>query len=276
MSFLSTHYHLLVIPDSEKQLADFMRFVNTNLSKQLGRLHGWSGPMWRRSLQGDPGGRPHEEGPDRAARSTCWRTGVKEDLVQRPRGLARSAGCVEVLRTRLSRTCTVIWLERTKIWEAKQRGIELSRGERITRETLKLSRLPEWEHMTRRQYRDAIRELVAEIEREHRDRREAEGKPVLGARRFWSRIRCTGRSGRSAPRHRWCMPRAERPARMRSRSTENSWRSTGRRRRSSVVAAWRDSRPGASRRGGPTSRAMVPSQLPQPAGSRNARMSGHP
>jgi hypothetical protein len=29
--FLSNHYHLLVIPDTERQLAPFMQFLNTNL-----------------------------------------------------------------------------------------------------------------------------------------------------------------------------------------------------------------------------------------------------
>ena len=49
--FLSNHFHLLLLPHSEKQLADFMRFVKTNLSKQLGRIHGWSGPMLKRRYQ---------------------------------------------------------------------------------------------------------------------------------------------------------------------------------------------------------------------------------
>ena len=49
--FLSNHFHLLLLPHAEKQLADFMRFVKTNLSKQLGRIHGWSGPMLKRRYQ---------------------------------------------------------------------------------------------------------------------------------------------------------------------------------------------------------------------------------
>jgi REP element-mobilizing transposase RayT len=39
--FLSNHYHLLVVPESEHQLAEFMEFLNSNIARQLGRLHGW-------------------------------------------------------------------------------------------------------------------------------------------------------------------------------------------------------------------------------------------
>ncbi len=39
VTVLSTHYHALMIPRDPKHLADFMRFVNTNLSKEVGRLH---------------------------------------------------------------------------------------------------------------------------------------------------------------------------------------------------------------------------------------------
>ena len=52
--FLSNHYHLLVLPDSEQQLAAFMQFLNTNLSKQLGRLHDWQGPLLQRRYQAIP------------------------------------------------------------------------------------------------------------------------------------------------------------------------------------------------------------------------------
>ena len=43
---LSSHYHALLIPRDPKHLADFMEFVNGNVAKELGRLHGWEGQFW--------------------------------------------------------------------------------------------------------------------------------------------------------------------------------------------------------------------------------------
>ncbi|MEE8525762.1 MAG: hypothetical protein V3T72_17630, partial [Thermoanaerobaculia bacterium] len=40
---LSSHYHALMIPRDPEHLAEFMCFVNTGLSKEVGRLHQWSG-----------------------------------------------------------------------------------------------------------------------------------------------------------------------------------------------------------------------------------------
>ena len=80
--FLSNHFHLLVLPDSEKQLADFMRFVKTNLSKQLGRIHGWSGPMLKRRYQAIPVSDEEEAQVDRLR--YILEHGVKEGLVGCP------------------------------------------------------------------------------------------------------------------------------------------------------------------------------------------------
>lgn len=43
---MSTHVHMLLIPKDAENMADFMEHVNGNLSKELGRLHGWKGSLW--------------------------------------------------------------------------------------------------------------------------------------------------------------------------------------------------------------------------------------
>ena len=43
---LSTHFHLLLVPEDPEHLADFMEFLNGNLSKEIGRLRGWKGKLW--------------------------------------------------------------------------------------------------------------------------------------------------------------------------------------------------------------------------------------
>ena len=174
--FLSNHFHLLALPDSEKQLADFMRFMKTNLSKQLGRIHGWSGPMFERRYQAIPVS--DEEEAQVARLRYILEHGVKEGLVECPTDWP-GVQCVLEL-TQGPAQLYGIWLERTAIWEAAQRGEELARNERISRETMDLSPLPVWETRSAEQRAGAIREMVAEIEVWGRESRG--GSAPLGVR----------------------------------------------------------------------------------------------
>ena len=50
-SFSSNHYHLLLrVPDAER-MADFMEHFQTNSSREVGRLRGWSGTLWSRRYE---------------------------------------------------------------------------------------------------------------------------------------------------------------------------------------------------------------------------------
>ncbi len=50
----SNHYHLLASPADSEQLANFMRHLNTNLSKEIGRIHDWSGTVFNCRYRGIP------------------------------------------------------------------------------------------------------------------------------------------------------------------------------------------------------------------------------
>ncbi len=176
--FLSNHYHLLVIPDSEQQLASFMQFLNTNLSKQLGRLHDWLGPLFQRRYQAIP--ISDEEEAQVARFRYLLEHGVKEGLVLRP-GDWPGVQCVTEL-TRGPNRLRGIWHERTAIWEAKQRGKSLPPNECITRETFELSALPVWERMTVKQHFEVAREIVADIEKCSREALAATASKPLGER----------------------------------------------------------------------------------------------
>lgn len=175
--FLSNHYHLLVIPDSEQQLASFMRFLNTNLSKQLGRLHGWSGKMLCR-YKAIP--ISDEEEAQVARLRYLLEHGVKEGLVQRP-GDWPGVQCVTET-TRGPSRLRGIWHERTAIWEAGQRGRSLASQARVERETLELCGLPAWESRPLRQRSEAALEIVTDIEKRGREALAETGSRPLGQR----------------------------------------------------------------------------------------------
>ena len=176
--FLSNHYHLLVIPDSEEQLASFMQFLNTNLSKQLGRLHDWSGSMFQRVYTAIAVSDEEEAQVERLR--YLLEHGVKEGLVLRP-GDWPGVQCVTEL-TRGPSRLRGIWHENTAIYEAKQRGKSLPAKERITRETLEFSPLPVWATMAVRQRFEVAREIVADIEKRAREDMAATGSKPLGER----------------------------------------------------------------------------------------------
>jgi hypothetical protein len=47
-AFASSHYHLLLLVDTAKQLADFMGYFNSNLAREAGRLVHWREKFWSR------------------------------------------------------------------------------------------------------------------------------------------------------------------------------------------------------------------------------------
>ncbi|MCP5112948.1 MAG: hypothetical protein GY953_19145 [bacterium] len=45
MSVLSSHAHLLVVPEDAERMSAFMRHVVGNISKEIGRTHEWPGKL---------------------------------------------------------------------------------------------------------------------------------------------------------------------------------------------------------------------------------------
>ena len=80
--FLSNHYHLLLDVDNARQLARFMAYLNSNLAREAGRLHGWQDKIWSRRYQAILVS--GEEGAQIARLKYVLANGCKEDLVERP------------------------------------------------------------------------------------------------------------------------------------------------------------------------------------------------
>ena len=79
---LSTRYHLLVLPQSNRQLARFMRYLNSNIARKIGKLHGWNERFWSRRYQAIPVS--DEEVAQISRLDYVLRHGCKEGLVSRP------------------------------------------------------------------------------------------------------------------------------------------------------------------------------------------------
>ncbi len=176
ISVLSSHAHILVVPEDAEQMAAFMRHVGRNISDEIGRLHDWPGKMQERRYRAI---QVSNEEPDQVSR-LCYllAAGVKEQLVER----AIEWPGVHSARalTRDHRLCGW-WFDRSREFAARQRREHYGRYEYATEETVILDPLPCWRHLPIKELRRRVKELIRDIERESAVERQRTGKAVRGA-----------------------------------------------------------------------------------------------
>lgn len=176
LSFLSNHYHLLLEVDDAQQMAGFMEYVGTNLSKEAGRLAGWKGKLWWGRYRSIP------VSEEKAAQIERLRyilaNSVKEGLVERPEHWPGLNG-VQALLT--GDPLRGLWFDRTQEWAARNRGKNPAKYEFASEETLTLEPLPCWCHLSPEEYRRRVADLVEQVVAEAAEERRHSGKDVLGA-----------------------------------------------------------------------------------------------
>ena len=160
-AFLSNHFHLLVSPENAQQLAEFMRYLNTNLSKEAGRVHNWHGPLFVRRYQAIPVS--DEELTQVSRLRYILAQGCKEGLVSRPTDWP-GAHCARALRE--GTAVEGIWFDRTQEWMARNRGETYRSQDFATDYLLELDPLPCWQEMSPDFYRELVGELIEQIESE--------------------------------------------------------------------------------------------------------------
>ena len=182
ISVLSTHWHLIPVPEDAEHLAQFMGYAKTNISKEVGRLHDWKGPMFAHRYHLIPIA-PFEEQAQIARLKYVLAAGVKEFLVDRVTdwpGIHSATALVE------GKPLIGHWYDRTKEYAARK-----LRGEDdvdpmafATEEQLVLSPLPCWEHLPEAEWRRNVADLITEIEDEGAQERQRERKVSLGVKKI--------------------------------------------------------------------------------------------
>lgn len=184
---LSNHYHLLLTPRDAQQLVRFMRYLQTNLSKEIKVVQNWDGPVWGRRYQSIVVADEDEAQISRLRYLLAH--GVKEDLVERVcdwPGIHCARALVEGERLQGS------WYDRTLLCELNRRTKKPAEEDVTEAETVILSPLPCWEGLPADEIRMKVSALVEAIDREAAERRAAEGTRVVGV----SKVR------RAHPHHR--------------------------------------------------------------------------
>lgn len=178
ISVLSNHWHIIATVPSTAAMVRLMGFFGGNLSKEVGRLHGWRGSLWA--------SRYHHARIDDDEATQVERLryvlaqGVKEGLVWRSEdwpGVNSARALVE--GTPLVGT----WISRTTQWAARRRkGADASDRAHSERVELHLDPLPCWEHLAEHEWRARVAEIVADIESEARAHHMREKTQPLGPR----------------------------------------------------------------------------------------------
>ena len=176
--FLSNHFHLLLKVHDAQQLANFMGYFNSNLAREVARHTGWTDKIWARRYQAIP--ISAEEGAQVARLMYVLAHGTKEGLVEKPEEWPG----VHCVRPLLAGEPEVegIWFDRTREYNARLRGETFERRKYTNVETVTLSPLPCWQHLTPEEYRARVANLVHVIEQQAREAREATGIRPLGVK----------------------------------------------------------------------------------------------
>lgn len=170
---LSNHLHLILSPESPRQLAAFMQFFAGNLAREVGLLHDWRGGIWSRRYQAIVVS--NEESAQVERLLYILRHGVKEHLVSRPQDWP-GAHSVDALLE--GRTLEGIWIDRTRERRRHRDSAPLDPRAWTSREIVVLSQLPCWQHLSAEDYRARIADLVTEVEAEGARLRSEVGPPL--------------------------------------------------------------------------------------------------
>ena len=201
--FMSSHYHMLLVPTDADQLARFMGYVNGQIAKKILPFTDWDSRFWSRPF--DAILVTDEPAAQRARFEYLLSHGVKEGLVERPEQWIGIHGIDAWLRDRPLRG---YWFDKSR--EARARRRIVNRDRRFGRlafadqETVRLSMLPCWcaEGLDLEQVRREIEAMIeriverARLERERAGRRRVAGVKRILAKRRDFRPRSLDRSPR--------------------------------------------------------------------------------
>jgi hypothetical protein len=178
-SFLSSHYHLLLWVRDARQLDLFMGYFNGNLAREVGHLTGWTDKLWSRRYQAILISDEEAAQVDRLTHILA--NGVKENLVAR---VEEWPGVHSGHALLTGETVAGIWYDRTLARNLRRRRQTPEPGQVEIRQTVALSQLPCWKHLTLDAYRTRVAGLISQIEANAAAERAKKGVEPLGAEKI--------------------------------------------------------------------------------------------
>ncbi|HEX5719607.1 MAG TPA: transposase [Thermoanaerobaculia bacterium] len=173
----SNHYHLLIwVPDA-KRMSDFMGYFQTNAAREVARLRKWRDKVWSRRYEAIVISDEPAAQVDRLRYVLA--NGVKEGLV----GRVEDWPGISLMKSVLSgEPVRGTWFNHTAEYRARLRGEDFEPRRYATEETVVLSQLPCWRHLSPEVYRELIAGLVKEINTDAAAERKLTGREPLGVK----------------------------------------------------------------------------------------------
>ena len=180
--FLSNHFHILATFKNAKRMADFMRYFTQKLSAEVGLVHDWQGTVFPKRYQ-------HvelsaEPTVDLSRLRYILTNSCKENLVLSPLdwpGVSSTEALIS------GEPMEGIWVNRTDYGKALRRGEDVSEQDFTESHKLHLEPVPSRAHLSSRQYRDLMIEMVREVEQETRARHKLDRTVPIGAQAVLAR-----------------------------------------------------------------------------------------
>ncbi len=179
---LSTHFHILASFETVKQMSKFMCHLKTNMSKEVGRLHHWEGPMFAGRYRSIPLSDEPEVQVDRL--KYILSQGAKEGLVLSPKdwpGVHAAKALAEGSPLR------GLWIDRTELYAARQKRRDTTEAEFSHEEELHLKPLPCWAELDKDRRKRKVRTMLKDIEQSALAMHQEVGTVALGASTILSR-----------------------------------------------------------------------------------------
>ncbi len=156
--FLSNHYHMLLRTPDVGTLSAFVGFINSNVAREVGRLHAWRERFWGRRFRSIP---VLDDAAAMGRLRYILAQGVKEGLVASPLEWP-GPSCAAALTTGVHPVGT--WYDRTRAYLAARRGEVLETAAYSQKYAVPLKPLPAWEKLTKEEQQSHARQLVRDIE----------------------------------------------------------------------------------------------------------------
>jgi REP element-mobilizing transposase RayT len=178
-SFLGSHFHLLLWVRDARELALFMGYFNGNLAREVAHLTGWTDRIWSRRYQAILVSDEEAAQVDRLA--YVLSNGVKEGLVAR---VEEWPGVHSAHALLTGEPLAGIWHDRTFARILRLRRQTPEPGQVEIPQTVVLSQLPCWKHLTPEVYRARVAELIQQIEATAAAERAKKGVEPLGTEKI--------------------------------------------------------------------------------------------
>ena len=173
--FLANHYHLLVSAADAAELAKFVGHLNSNLAREVGRLHAWKEKVWGRRYQAIVVSGEEEAQIERLL--YLARQGCKEGLVADPLDWPGATSWQAMLD---GQVLEGTWFDRTAECFALRKGMEFGARDFASAEAVALTPLPAWAHLPNEEQRTRLRALLDLARAEARALQAETGREPIG------------------------------------------------------------------------------------------------